>query len=71
VTKRILTVLAVALVMAALMAFTVAPAFAGLQTTTSHKNGGGNTPSGNANGVPTTTTTVTSGNGNAPPGQNK
>jgi hypothetical protein len=34
---------------------------------TSQTNGGGNTPNGNANGVPTTTT---NNGGNAPPGQN-
>ena len=33
-----------------------------------HINGGGNTPNGNANGVPTTNVNPT---GKAPPGQNK
>ena len=35
--------------------------------TTTHVNGGGNTPSGNANGVPTVSTNPA---GHAPPGQN-
>lgn len=33
-------------------------------------NGGGNTPKGDANGVPVVTTNTTKGNGNAPPGKN-
>ena len=49
--KRILLVLTVALVMAAMMVVMVAPAFATI--TGSKQNGGGNTPGGNANGVPT------------------
>ncbi len=65
--KRTLSILAMALVVAAIMVVMTAPAFAGLMKT--QTNGGGNTPNGNANGVPTVTTT--SGNGNAPPGQNK
>ena len=37
----------------------------------SHKNGGGNTPSGNANGVPVVTVTEDQNpSGHAPPGQN-
>jgi len=36
--------------------------------TTIHVNGGGNTPSGNANGVPTTSVNPA---GHAPAGQNK
>jgi hypothetical protein len=35
--------------------------------TTTHVNGGGNTPSGNANGVPETSVNPA---GHAPPGQN-
>jgi len=35
--------------------------------TTTHVNGGGNTPNGNANGVPTVSTNPA---GHAPPGQN-
>jgi hypothetical protein len=38
--------------------------------TTTQTNGGGNTPQGNANGVPTTTTPATNPAGKAPPGQN-
>jgi hypothetical protein len=63
--KRI-SLLIAAVVMALAMSFG-GVAFAKLQET--QTNGGGNTPNGNANGVPTVTTT--SGNGNAPPGQNK
>jgi hypothetical protein len=48
-------VLTVALVMAAMMVVMVAPAFATITPKTSHKNGGGNTPQGNANGVPVVT----------------
>jgi hypothetical protein len=65
--KRTLMVLGAALLLAVMVVAMAMPAFAKLQTT--QTNGGGNTPNGNANGVPTTT--VTSGNGNAPPGQNK
>ena len=40
-------------------------------TTTTHENGGGHTPSGEANGVPVVTTTVNENPaGQAPPGQN-
>jgi len=35
--------------------------------TTTHENGGGNTPNGNANGVPTVSRNPA---GHAPPGQN-
>ena len=63
--KRMLTVIAVALVIAAMVVVMAAPAFARLTTT--QVNGGGNTPNGNANGVPTQT--CNSG-GNCPPGQN-
>ena len=63
--KRI-SLLIAAVVMALAMSFG-GVAFAKLQET--QTNGGGQTPNGNANGVPTVTTT--SGNGNAPPGQNK
>ena len=38
--------------------------------TTTQKNGGGNTPSGKANGVPTITTPATNPAGKAPAGQN-
>ncbi|GAB4820189.1 hypothetical protein N2152v2_007235 [Parachlorella kessleri] len=41
----------------------------GLTTTTTQTNGGGNTPNGNANGVPTTSVT-TNNAGKEPPGQN-
>ena len=41
-----------------------------ITTTTSQVNGGGNTPNGQANGVPTTTIS-TNPAGSAPPGQNK
>jgi len=63
--KRILMVLAVALVMAAMIAVMAAPTFAAI--TPVQINGGGNTPNGNANGVPTTNVNPT---GFAPPGQN-
>ena len=36
---------------------------------TTHENGGGNTPNGNANGVPTVTVSLNPA-GKAPPGQN-
>jgi len=41
-----------------------------ITTTTTQVNGGGNTPQGQANGVPTTTVS-TNPAGSAPPGQNK
>lgn len=41
--------------------------FAGGKITSVQINGGGNTPNGNANGVPTTNVNPT---GKAPPGQN-
>jgi hypothetical protein len=40
-----------------------------ITTTTTQTNGGGNTPQGNANGVPTVTIS-TNPAGKAPPGQN-
>jgi uncharacterized membrane protein len=49
--KRILLVLAAALVMAAVVAVMAVPAFAAIHEV--KKNGGGNTPQGKANGVPT------------------
>ena len=63
--KRILMVLAVALVMAAMFVVTVAPAFA--KITPVKVNGGGNTPNGQANGVPSENQNPA---GHAPPGQN-
>lgn len=41
-----------------------------ITTTSSQLNGGGNTPNGTANGVPTVTVS-TNPAGSAPPGQNK
>ena len=61
--KRI-TLLVTALMLALMMAF-YGVAFAAITTT--QTNGGGNTPNGNANGVPTVSTNPT---GKAPPGQN-
>ena len=58
--QRILKVLAVALVMLMIVAM-AAPAFAKITQT----NGGGNTPNGQANGIPATNPA-----GHAPPGQN-
>ena len=49
--KRILLVMAVGLVMAAVVVAMSMPAFAAIHQV--KKNGGGNTPNGNANGVPT------------------
>jgi multisubunit Na+/H+ antiporter MnhC subunit len=63
--KRILLVLTVALVLAALVVAMAMPAFA--KITTTHVNGGGNTPGGNANGVPTVSSNPA---GHQPPGQN-
>jgi hypothetical protein len=63
--KRILMVLTVALVLAAMVVATAMPAFA--KITDTQVNGGGNTPNGNANGVPTVSTNPA---GQAPPGQN-
>jgi hypothetical protein len=63
--KRILTVLAVALVVAAMLVVMAAPAFAAI--TPVQVNGGGNTPNGNANGVPSENQNPS---GFAPPGQN-
>jgi hypothetical protein len=57
--QRILFVLTVAVVIAAMMVVMAAPAFADC---CQRINGGGNTPGGNANGVPN----VNPG-GNAPP----
>jgi hypothetical protein len=64
--QRILLVLAAALVMAAMTLVMAAPAFAAI--TAVKENGGGNTPNGTANGVPTTNVNPA---GSAPPGQNK
>lgn len=63
--KRILTVLTVALVVAMMAVAMAAPAFAAI--TQSQTNGGGNTPNGNANGVPTVSSNPA---GHQPPGQN-
>jgi hypothetical protein len=62
--KRI-TVLIAALMLALSMSFG-GVAFA--KITDTKTNGGGNTPNGKANGVPTVSTNPT---GKAPPGQNK
>jgi len=63
--KRIRLVLTVALVVAMMAVAMAAPAFAAI--TTSQTNGGGNTPNGNANGVPTVSSNPA---GHQPPGQN-
>ncbi len=63
--KRVITVLALALVLAAVLVAMAMPAFA--KITPVKVNGGGNTPSGNANGVPTENQNPS---GFAPPGQN-
>ena len=63
--KRILLVMAVGLVMAAGVVAMSMPAFAAI--TAVKKNGGGNTPNGNANGVPTVNQNPA---GHEPPGQN-
>jgi hypothetical protein len=59
--RRILLVMAVAALMAMMMVAMAAPAFAKITQT----NGGGNTPNGQANGIPATNPA-----GHAPPGQN-
>ena len=63
--KRILLVMAVGLVMAAVVVAMSMPAFAAI--TAKKKNGGGNTPGGNANGVPTVNVNPAD---KEPPGQN-
>jgi hypothetical protein len=63
--QRILKVLAAALVMVVVVVM-AAPAFAAI--TAVKVNGGGNTPNGQANGVPTENQNPT---GFPPPGQNK
>jgi multisubunit Na+/H+ antiporter MnhC subunit len=63
--KRIYTVVAVALVMAAVVVVMAMPAFAAI--TAVKENGGGNTPNGTANGVPSENQNPS---GHAPPGQN-
>ena len=63
--KRILLVMAVGLVMAAVVVAMSMPAFA--KITAEKRNGGGNEPQGNANGVPTVNVNPS---GHAPPGQN-
>jgi hypothetical protein len=65
--KRI-TLLIAALMLALSMSFG-GVAFAKITTTTTQTNGGGNTPKGKANGVPTTTVS-TNPQGKEPPGQN-
>jgi len=57
--------MAVGLVMAAVVVAMSMPAFAAI--TAEKKNGGGQSPNGNANGVPTVNVNPT---GKAPPGQN-
>jgi len=47
--------MAVGLVMAAVVVAMSMPAFAAIKTVTTHENGGGHTPKGEANGVPTVT----------------
>ena len=63
--KRILLVMAVGLVMAAVVVAMSMPAFAKISPV--KVNGGGNTPGGNANGVPTENQNPA---GKTPPGQN-
>jgi hypothetical protein len=63
--KRMLLVMAVGLVMAAVVVAMSMPAFA--KITDVKVNGGGKTPNGNANGVPTVSLNPA---GQAPPGQN-
>jgi hypothetical protein len=57
--------MAVGLVMAAVVVAMSMPAFA--KITAEKRNGGGNEPQGNANGVPTVNVNPS---GHAPPGQN-
>ena len=64
--KRILLVMAVGLVMAAVVVAMSMPAFAAI--TAKKENGGGNTPNGQANGVPTVNVNPAD---KAPPGQNQ
>jgi hypothetical protein len=59
--KRILMVLAVALIMVVMVIAAAMPSLAAI----TQVNGGGNTPNGNANGIPATNPA-----GHAPPGQN-
>jgi hypothetical protein len=63
--KRIFAIFMVAFCMVAMMLVMAAPAFAAITTT--QTNGGGNTPNGNANGVPTVSSNPA---GHQPPGQN-
>ena len=63
--KRILLVMSVGLVMAAVVVAMSMPAFAKIRDV--QVNGGGNTPKGNANGVPTVSLNPAD---KAPPGQN-
>ena len=63
--KRMLLVMAVGLVMAAVVVAMSVPAFA--KITAVKENGGGNTPNGQANGVPSENQNPA---GHAPPGQN-
>jgi membrane-associated PAP2 superfamily phosphatase len=63
--KRVLTVLVVALVLAAMVVIMAAPVFAAAPCPPQcQTNGGGNVPNGNANGIPTTNP-----GGHAAPGQ--
>ena len=62
--RRILLVLTVAFVLAAMVVVMAMPAFA--KITQTQVNGGGQTPNGNANGVPTVASNPA---GQQPPGQ--
>ena len=64
--KRMLTVFVVALVVAAMMVVMAAPVFA--KITAVKENGGGKTPKGQANGVPTYNENPA---GKRPAGQNR
>ena len=64
--KKRITLLIAALMLALSMSFG-GVAFAKITTTTTQTNGGGNTPQGQANGVPSENQNPA---GKAPPGQN-
>jgi hypothetical protein len=59
--KRMLMILTVALIMVVMVIAAAMPSLAAI----TQVNGGGNTPNGNANGIPATNPA-----GHAPPGQN-
>ena len=65
--KKRIALLLTALMLALSMSFG-GVAFAKITTTTTQTNGGGNTPQGQANGVPTTTVATNPAN-HQPPGQ--